>query len=732
MASIKISELDNVTTLVDSDALPIVNGNETKKVTISKLGDILATKNYVNEIIGDIGSTGFTPIIVETLPTSNISTSTIYLVLNEQQGNENIYDEYIYINNKWEIVGSTAVDLSNYYTKNEVDDMISNGSGTAPTVREYQGATPIYKVGIEMKDSGSDSYYLSTAQTTLVQTAVQEAYDNGDLFFILSLCNTYADNPVRKIDVYLWRSETATSFTLENGYNNMTYVKATEFRLPYVYNFTNKIADGVVTVSRVGISQMLWGDNIQPAIVSSGHSGIKQNVLGMSNTTEFTPTADYHPATKKYVDDTIANIDIPEGGGSTIQYKVMPNSETIGDGTIVQYVGETNQDYTNGFWYKWVNGIQVENQLNKVTVIDGTKVSTGIIPSNHRVEMCFEWLEYENDSHAIGTADFNGVNGALHFTIYNNKYYWGYGNNENNFGTFQPGIHTVVFNADENYSLTLNGEIKGAAKATSPTEITLFNRGSSANFNGNFYYLKIWDYDTNELLMYLVPYLNASGNPAIYDVVGQREMTHTGPGFTAGELLDTNTPATWEQINVQKELVAGNNIEIKDGVISAIGNSIPFITISDGFLNNGEYDVISDLMTKWYKENNRLDNFTFINKSTYGSSNISIWTHMWGTGTGSNTIHMQKITFNSPPSPTNNDLKNYYVSFSEWSFRFTINADATVTYQGKTHVRTHGTVRDLGNYDGYDTTKTQILKNINGTIKWEEEVNVTEVLEAEY
>ena len=33
-------------------------------------------------------------------------------------------DEYIYVNNAWEKIGSTAVDLSNYYTKEEIDKKI--------------------------------------------------------------------------------------------------------------------------------------------------------------------------------------------------------------------------------------------------------------------------------------------------------------------------------------------------------------------------------------------------------------------------------------------------------------------------------------------------------------------------------------------------------------------------------------------------------------------------------
>lgn len=40
-------------------------------------------------------------------------------------------------------------------------------------------------------------------------------------------------------------------------------------------------------------------------------------VLTKTNTTSFTPTGDYHPATKKYVDDAVANIDIPGSSEST-------------------------------------------------------------------------------------------------------------------------------------------------------------------------------------------------------------------------------------------------------------------------------------------------------------------------------------------------------------------------------------------------------------------------------
>lgn len=162
MASIKISELESVTSLTESDALPIVNGNETKKVTIEKLGDILATKGYVAESIAELGSLGFTPIIVETLPTENISTNTIYLKLNATQGEGNVYDEYVYINDTWELIGSTSIDLSEYATKEYVDNsalpicLLTDTGGLANLVDKQPTIGTV--VGNEIRDFIQDIY----------------------------------------------------------------------------------------------------------------------------------------------------------------------------------------------------------------------------------------------------------------------------------------------------------------------------------------------------------------------------------------------------------------------------------------------------------------------------------------------------------------------------------------------------------------------------------------------
>ena len=65
-------------------------------------------------------------LVVQTLPTQDISTTTIYLVPKQTAETQDIYDEYIYVNNAWEHIGTTQIDLSNYYTKSEINTLLAD------------------------------------------------------------------------------------------------------------------------------------------------------------------------------------------------------------------------------------------------------------------------------------------------------------------------------------------------------------------------------------------------------------------------------------------------------------------------------------------------------------------------------------------------------------------------------------------------------------------------------
>lgn len=92
------------------------------------------TKEEVDDLVDTIIS--LTLEIVETLPTEDISTTTIYLV--PVSGSANVYMQYAYIGGAWAQLGTTEVDLTNYYTKTQVDALLADKQDlltfdTAPT-----------------------------------------------------------------------------------------------------------------------------------------------------------------------------------------------------------------------------------------------------------------------------------------------------------------------------------------------------------------------------------------------------------------------------------------------------------------------------------------------------------------------------------------------------------------------------------------------------------------------
>lgn len=62
-------------------------------------------------------------IVVDVLPTTGIENK-IYLVPSKDAEQGNIYNEFIWKNGKWEKIGQDKIDLSNYYTKDEIDPKI--------------------------------------------------------------------------------------------------------------------------------------------------------------------------------------------------------------------------------------------------------------------------------------------------------------------------------------------------------------------------------------------------------------------------------------------------------------------------------------------------------------------------------------------------------------------------------------------------------------------------------
>ena len=83
-----------------------------------------ATVEYVEAEIAKIDTSLF--IAVETLPDTDIDIHKIYIMPSNNPEEGNIFTEYIYANDKWEIVGTANIDLSNYYTKSQATNLFQS------------------------------------------------------------------------------------------------------------------------------------------------------------------------------------------------------------------------------------------------------------------------------------------------------------------------------------------------------------------------------------------------------------------------------------------------------------------------------------------------------------------------------------------------------------------------------------------------------------------------------
>ena len=72
------------------------------------------------------GITGISFEVVSTLPATG-DAGTIYLISHGGSGT-NVYDEYIYVNNAWEMIGTTAADFTNVAYYDSVNNQLSANS----------------------------------------------------------------------------------------------------------------------------------------------------------------------------------------------------------------------------------------------------------------------------------------------------------------------------------------------------------------------------------------------------------------------------------------------------------------------------------------------------------------------------------------------------------------------------------------------------------------------------
>lgn len=156
-------EIDNIVNVEIGDQLKAsiidnLTSSDTEKALSARQGKIL------KELIDNLANLQIT--VVDTLPTTGES-NIIYLVKKAGTGTD-IHDEYVYVEGNWEKIGTTDVDLTNYYTKTQVDSIkdtldnkISNNTLSITNITTNGSITPeslkIQKNGVDLLDPWNGS-----------------------------------------------------------------------------------------------------------------------------------------------------------------------------------------------------------------------------------------------------------------------------------------------------------------------------------------------------------------------------------------------------------------------------------------------------------------------------------------------------------------------------------------------------------------------------------------------
>ena len=122
------------------------------------------TQTQVKDLINSITTINFE--VVDNLPEQDQKENIIYLVPSSKTEEQNVKDEYIWINNNWELIGSTKIDLSSYALKDEIPTKVSqltNDSGYITTIPDdYITNTELENKGYATINTDKETFALKS------------------------------------------------------------------------------------------------------------------------------------------------------------------------------------------------------------------------------------------------------------------------------------------------------------------------------------------------------------------------------------------------------------------------------------------------------------------------------------------------------------------------------------------------------------------------------------------
>lgn len=304
-------------------------------------------KAWVEKKIKEVGH--LTVKKVETLPETDIDPLCIYFVPAKKAGT---YDEYMYIDNQWELIGSSDVDLEDYYKKSETDDAIDTAIGEHN--ESELSHSDIRELIQDNVDAIGDLSVLKTTEKDSAVDAVNSVYDKQTKSITMS------EDGVNM--VFTKNDDTTVEFPLrsvidETELTGLADVDADGIEdgqyLKYDAESKKFVPETVDNESQYNASKAYTDERIEEVALPTPESKDK---LLLSVENEETSELEWSQVDKSTVGDSPFIGTEEEWEALSLEekakYKIVNFLDDDGSGKFIE-IGENE----NGFYKKWANGI---------------------------------------------------------------------------------------------------------------------------------------------------------------------------------------------------------------------------------------------------------------------------------------------------------------------------------------------------------------------------------------
>ena len=212
----------------------------------------LKTETYsateVNQLIAAVKQ--FTYEAVSVLPTASASTvGKIYLVPSTNPSAQNVKDEYITLTvteeetttYSWEKIGTTQVDLSNYYTKSQTDSAITTALNTA--LADYSTTSQVSVLISTAVAAALGNFYNKSQVDALIADFITKSVNDLTYYYLKS--ETYTQSEVQQLIAAVKQFRYQTAATLPTA---SAETMGIIYLIPSTNPATQNVKDEFITV----------------------------------------------------------------------------------------------------------------------------------------------------------------------------------------------------------------------------------------------------------------------------------------------------------------------------------------------------------------------------------------------------------------------------------------------------------------------------------------------------